>query len=321
MTEISEGFQTRFRAEEHHLNAVLRLKKVADLIKKIFTDFYNFFSVDTINEIKSIFTGKAIIKKEQTSILKIHTAPFIKTSFQNPYKDSEKNAFDLEKAKSIITHELFLHLAYHVQNISYDRLFEGLNGCIEKFKALVENRPYQVGILEGKSQGWLAKMAKSYFGLKYASTFGLFCDSVNHIQATSITDSSTDLVFFDDISYSGNQVFEITQYLIQNQAYHAFKSKPVNLYVIIPFMTEHAKRRLEHLKERAGQHVTLHLITTDHHIPVAEEIVPNAGSLGGVESHNALCLPEWKMPDGLSFPVCFRDLCKEKIIPPYKKEG
>lgn len=319
IAEINGDYQTRFKAEEHYYNVQQRWQKITSLVKKIFADFCNFFSHDTWKDVKSIFTGKIVIKKEQTSILSVHETALKPISFEHPYKNVIKNKFDLEKAKSVFTHEIFLHLANHVENISYDQLFEGLNGCIEKFKELVDNRPYQVGILAGKSQGWLAKIARDYFGLDFANAFGLYSDHFVDIQATSIKHPATDLVFFDDISYSGSQVYEITQKLIQVQAFAAFKNKPVNVYVIIPFMTRHAKKQLETIQERAGQNVNLHLITTCKSITTAIEVTPLVKNLGGIEPKNALCVPEWKMPDGVSFPSCFRDLCKENIIPPYKQ--
>ena len=318
IAEINGNYQTRFNAEEHHYNFQQRWDKVTNLVKRIFTDFCNLFSIENWNEVKSIFTGKNIIKKEQTSILSIHEVGLKPITFEHPYKEIEKNKFDHQKAVSEIKHETFQHLARHVENISYDQLFDGLNGCVEKFKELVGDRPYQVGILVKKSQGWLAKIAQNYFGLSYASAFGLFSDPVVDIQATAITHPATDIVFFDDISYSGSQVYEITQKLILVQAASAFKNKPINVYVIIPFMTHQAKKQLETIQERAGQNVNLHLITTNKSIPTAIEITPLVRQLGEIQPSHALCIPEWKAPDGTSFPPCFRDFCKKNIIPPYK---
>lgn len=321
--KIQGDYQTRYNVfySSKSYSCSERVEKLQKVARTIWQSFgLYFFQAKCWRTLRKVIVGSIVKEKlVPISIAQVHNVDLKPIDFQHPYVDyPQRNYYDHKCAIRECKGD-YLQVAKRIRFISYDMLFEALHGCVEKLKILAPDAKFQVGMLKDKSQTWIAELAEKYFGIRFEAAFGLATDHIANANPTRLTGSSKQLIVFDDISYSGSQIYESVKTLIWSQAYHAFKREPVEVFILIPFMTERAIKQIQSLKERAGQNVTLHVITSNEKIECIDDILgARWGDSAGFDRRQAACLPAWKSPDGASFPPIFLKYCNPDTKVPYK---
>jgi hypothetical protein len=235
--------------------------------------------------------------------------------------DPERRQETLERQEqeSIKEVELYSTLFQQVQIISYDEFKKALVSCSHELNTMLGGKPYALGYAEFKSNKWVAEQALSFLDHPPQSDFPVKASSDDTSSQQGDIDPHVDqFVLFDDVSYSGSQIAgDILFTLIDKMP----PGKHVDIYVVIPFMSEQSRARITDTAQRAqsqGKMVSVHIISSEISVKMVKDIFP-AGSRGRTLFMESRCaaLPEWKRPDGVSVPPVLTTIVTGGH-PPYK---
>lgn len=167
-------------------------------------------------------------------------------------------------------------LIENVEFICAEQFQKQLNRSIESFKIQLSERSvkdYTLLVEPKKSNQWVAELAYSRLpkpcylsrlGIKNAAEFRNELSTQSGLQK-NIDVIPKNIVLFDDGSFSGTQITEHVTAIFNElkQNYKIDNSKMPHIYVVIPYMTQYALKRLQ------GEVDKLHL---GDHLHVAEHI-------------------------------------------------
>lgn len=235
--------------------------------------------------------------------------------------DPERQRATLESRKqtSIKDVDVYEALFQNVQIISYDEFKRSLVSCAHELDRLIGDRPYALGYAEFKSNKWVAEQALPFLTHPPQSDFSVKASSHEGSSQQGDIDPHIDqFVLFDDVSYSGSQIAGDVLFSLIDKIP---PGKKVDIYVVIPFMSEQAKTRILDAAQKAqnaGKMVSVHIISSDIPVKMVNDVFP-AGSRGRGLFMESRCvaLPEWKRPDSVSVPGELTEIVTGGH-PPYK---
>lgn len=191
-----------------------------------------------------------------------------KTLMGDPaYIDSKEN---VEKAVGLVTDS--------VKFVSFETFNEALLSSFDRVIEGVQQKPYGIFFQNGRNKSgvWVYQLLKDQRVIKsvairtsdniidrnqflsreedYADDdlVDSFEDNLPQINSDQLVE---DWIFFDDASYSGQQMRDQVSYAILQLLKSIPKGRPLNIHVCIPFMTTQAANtpiRMERLKEQAA---------------------------------------------------------------------
>lgn len=202
----------------------------------------------------------------------------------------------------------------HLMYITFHDLLVSLRRCINHFNQWLVGHPETVNVLlatnDYKSQGWIAAFAAHYLTVLPKATY-----SVDSEMPAELIDQNGPTVIFmpDDGAYSGTQICQN----IRRQFQSLRKlNQPLDIFIVIPFMTTKAYRALKELHAELTQEarfkgfLNFHIVR-DKTLPSLEELPLSAAAQNGVpvfqDKHKTVCLTEWKKPDSFSVSPLFSE--------------
>jgi hypothetical protein len=224
-------------------------------------------------------------------------------------------------------------LFQNVQKISYKELQAALFACVQELIQILQDKDYAIGYAENKSQKWVAELALQFMTKTPKESFTTYVDSVfGRSRQSHLTGKADNFVVFDDSSYSGTQLCELLEILIDEIAKQA--DRPRNICVVVPFMSKPAKEKLIQtcnslLSERLPGTKLLIITSPIKITSFADKYPPNSaareelftceevlfekkleylsptdlrGYLDDSEDNKCLAYMEWKVPDNVSVP-------------------
>ncbi|MFH1878733.1 MAG: hypothetical protein ABH883_08005 [Candidatus Omnitrophota bacterium] len=182
------------------------------------------------------------------------------------------NAIDRDRLESLISaypekyrsvaELLFRAVAY----VSQDEFEAGLSVCVEEFRRKCPS-PFSMLIFgdESRSSFWTYQIAlekglprprgTAFAKMDFTGEIGEFFAA--WVKGKCETE---DLVYIDDASFSGTQVFSCLNMMLEDLN----GQRRVRLHIIIPYMTSTSKNRIMELKEKyAGKDVTIEVYSVD----------------------------------------------------------
>ena len=211
-------------------------------------------------------------------------------------------------------------LLNNINVITFEELMNGLKSCCIQLNHFLQNHPYSIGFAFNKSQQWVAELALPYLNHTPISKFSVSIDSIkDHSYQSRLDKNVSHFVVFDDASYSGNQLHNKIR-AFKEQIAECCPNKPCELYLVVPFLSSTAKKRLLNLvneekprlfseKENKGSFANLNVtvITTDRKIKTFKDIFTseqvkqiNQILTPGTGQPQSISITEWKIPDNLS---------------------
>jgi hypothetical protein len=228
--------------------------------------------------------------------------------FKQPETPSQVPAFDKKMASSWVKkhdkqyRKYLTVLIKNIMPISHEKFTRDLFSSVELFSKKIKNKfashtEFFVGVQEGKSNKWVADLA--YQKLKETGStkeFTFTCkvlgpdhasqlvNDIKKIYGEQVKQKSnnsirinkklpTNIVLFDDGSYSGKQISEHVQEIFKLHSTLGVKQQQMNIYVVIPYMTTTAKKRLEKVYKH-NQHTRVEdFIFTKTTIPTVRDVL------------------------------------------------
>lgn len=205
-----------------------------------------------------------------------------------------------------------------VEAVQYIRMSEfdsALRKCVQTLNTQLTT-PYAVGLVEGKSNQWVASLALKDLKLLPQNWFPLGSDEQGTLnlkvpkapfKLDHITEETVALL--DDCSYSGTQLCNNLIKIIKKIKTSNIPIKKI--FIIIPFMTEQAVNKVNEIKQTYASSVDIELITGDKRMKTVKEIIPDTDERflfrevifhsGHLTDECTLSYTQWRLPDGRSF--------------------
>ncbi len=223
----------------------------------------------------------------------------------------------------------------NIRRVSFSEFSNGLKACVAQLpKNLLKD--CVVLVANRKSNKWVAEVAKNYFPDKFSEKT-IFLE-LGHEEANEFVKTldeipkkvwPTNIVLFDDASFSGNQMTSHVNKIVEKLTP---QGSSTNLYVVVPIVTQVALDRLEKIRAQLTEKGSKIKLTIAHATKIAtvKEILSEAelkavndywgGALGkeGEDSGIALTYFDHKVPNSQSF--LFATIGREvmpNITPPY----
>lgn len=150
-------------------------------------------------------------------------------------------------------------IVQNLQILTFHDLLKNLELCCNTLIRQLEGAPYTVGVIEQKSQEWIANLAYRFLPLEHLpqqavklgklKTQGLL--EVLNLDFKQLAEMNGNLVIFDDVSYTGKQIKDylsmIHQYFNKANGKTVALEEPrtqLNIYLVIPFVSKKAKANL-----------------------------------------------------------------------------
>lgn len=215
----------------------------------------------------------------------------------------------------------------HLDKITFQELQSGVAICCEELNRLLVDKDYTLLFYRHKSQEWIAEMGipqltKAPDSFVWTETLCIY-----NITDQFISKNPT-LVVFDDVSYSGKQLFDLID-AIDIQAEK--DEKHYDLFLVVPFITERVKEVLKNKDVWKNSHINTHIITTNRKVSTLEDIFSEKQLLGMSQREledlrlppsliakkdlqipifrkKSLTFSEWKIPDGTSMWDLMKDV-------------
>ncbi len=211
------------------------------LITKVIENYKSWFPHIRDN---FIIPASPSISASRSDVLALKQTPLVSLD-ENPPMPEEHPIDEVEKEKWIALHsceeqKIAKKFVKNISYISYNKFLQRLHASVESFKREIQHQPYVVVLPEeGKdnSNYWVTSL-----GVKYLKDH----PPVQVLLAEQLPEflmhnkSLNNLVFFDDASYSGDQMSGYLKKLgskLEGMDHH--------IYLIIPFMGYNAERCLE----------------------------------------------------------------------------
>lgn len=240
--------------------------------------------------------------------------PFVPTHPIRAINPQEKVRFLARIKEDNMRHMVEEVLTHHMMYLTFHDLLAGLQRCINRFNQWLAKHPELTRILlaqdRNKSQGWIAAFAAHYLTVLPNATYSVGHFTQAHLPFVQQPGRSV-ILMPDDGAYSGTQICQN----LSGTLYELPKLKQfLDIFVIIPFMTNKAYRQLNDLRSKfmrdpkfTGQ-LVIHLIT-DKWMPSLAELPLSATSRSAVsrfrDADKCVCLTEWKKPDAFSVSLLF----------------
>ncbi|MBF0522532.1 MAG: hypothetical protein HQL24_05680 [Candidatus Omnitrophica bacterium] len=176
------------------------------------------------------------------------TAP---TAVQRPLVD---NPIDVKKAKKWVKaqdpdlRELAQFLLDHVTHITQKEFEEALQEAVDDFNAKMGDKPYILVLSwKGKkrSEWWAYQLAleKGLNPAKHIINLDEVGDNEISKSDQMLLKDAPDVVFLDDAMYSGTQMSETVEALVQKMPFR-WNPENLNYHFLIPFMTSFGKKEI-----------------------------------------------------------------------------
>lgn len=220
-----------------------------------------------------------------------------------------------------------------VRRISFDEFCRGLGASIHSLPSdllarAVDKSKVAILISERKSNQWVAEIARNMF--QFAGTYlPLGQDHARDyiekvLNPTAPRKWPQEVVLFDDASYSGTQITGHAAAIVDAMVREKVSGR---IFVVVPFMTHVAERKLEALREEArankidvviaahGRIETVRELSSQENYPILANLF--SGQLEGEEDTGiAATYLDHKVPNGSSFLFYGLGLTPQ-IKPPY----
>jgi hypothetical protein len=240
----------------------------------------------------------------------------------------------------------------NVQILTFKHLLTNLEKCCHTLFSQLQDKPYHVAVILGKSQAWIADLSYRYLPIKNLPKsvieIGKITDKnkfetlkFNLDKLIALTNGN--VVLFDDVSYTGKQLLDFIK-LIE------FKLKntqtKLHLYLVLPFMSKLAKKTVLNAISSSQYSFQISLITEYelnnvldmtktltspqveklYQLLDSPSVSPKIPALSNEKdafamteiSQKCLCFTEWKKPDNVSLPKLFGTT---EIAPDYLQNG
>ncbi len=225
----------------------------------------------------------------------------------------------------------------HLRRVSFPEFLKGIEACIRQLPAKTLQNSV-ILVAEGKSNKWVAEIAKKYFPQNFGSNTkflelgqqeaGVFVNTLGKIPQKVWP---ANIVLFDDAGFSGKQM---TGHLKKIADKMGLQQPKTNVYAVLPFVTNVALEELENTQQLFQGNLQLRVVYSEK-IPTVKEILPAAdfnelnnylgeilepkqGVNKGKDSGIAVTYFDHKIPNNQSF--LFTAIARDtmpKITPPY----
>jgi hypothetical protein len=165
-----------------------------------------------------------------------------------------------------------------VQMITFRELERALRDCARALDEMLRGEDYSLGLVENKSQKWIAELALSFLGAPPKDIFAPCVPSSisgGESKQSPLTETCTNFVVFDDVAYSGEQVSALAEDFIEAVRKLSWRAR--NLYLVIPFTSAIARARLAReirTQLQRNCQLTIHLVTSSTSVRSFAEAFP-----------------------------------------------
>lgn len=202
----------------------------------------------------------------------------VRANFKLAFKDGPQSLSD-EKIEQLIAAKR--RLFAETQCFTYEDLSDALAKCTQKLNQALSGQDYAVGYAEQKSQTWIAELALPLMEKTPKKAFPLNVGG-NENFPEELPDDLENFVVFDDASYSGLQMENILENLVDDMKNKLKTQKPRKIYFVTLFMSTQAKesvhRTMEWLKPKTPEELAsfpeIFIITSDKEIPGFSAVIP-----------------------------------------------